>query len=104
MRILRVNKKYYSRALRGAFDGKFPIKPDLNRSKDFKPQKHRLHLAKPWNCGSAKASKSPYVHIQGLFSVVPEIGELPAQLYKYLCKMPSNRCQEVHLSTCHIVH
>ena len=59
----RCSYHVHSRALRGAFDGKFRIKPDLNRSKYFKPQKHRLPLAKPWNCGCMKASKSQYVEL-----------------------------------------
>ena len=51
--IFRLNV-LHSRALRDTFDGKFQIELDLDRSKDFKPQKHRLHLAKPWNCGCIK--------------------------------------------------
>ena len=47
---------HHSRALRGAFDGKFRIKSDLNRSKYFKSLKSPLPLAKPWNCDYMKAS------------------------------------------------
>ena len=45
-------------ALRGAFDGKSRIKPELDCSKCCNPQEHRLPLAKSWNCDCMKASKS----------------------------------------------